>query len=51
MDILKMIKSIKNVKMTEEMKQCIIDNISGVINNSEIVESLIDKDVEENTEP
>lgn len=50
MDILKMMKSIKTVKMTEEMKQRIIDNILGVISNSEIGESLIDKDVKENTE-
>lgn len=50
MDILKMMKSIKNVKMTEEMKQRIINNISTVINNNETGEILINKDVKENTE-
>lgn len=50
MDILKMMKSIKNVKMTEEMKQRIIDNLSNVISNNETEEILTDKDVKENTE-
>lgn len=48
MDILKMMKSIKNVKMTEEMKQRIIDNILSVISKNETGEILIDKDVKEN---
>lgn len=50
MDILEMMKSIKNVKMTEEMELRIINNITIVISNNAMGEILINKDVKENTE-